>query len=174
MSFRRTDILYYTYCMSPIALHHYQRVAGNWRSRHCWNMHYERVRDPGLCNIGYQSETHMKPKSRKISFFVHVLFSSCPIVLNVTDERDVARFEFNMSFSRTDILYYTYCMSPIALHHYQRVAGNWRSRHCWNMHYGLTCAKAYNTNCSQIALSVPIKSFLFIVSQMRLYNNYTQ
>ena len=32
-----------------------------------------------LCNIGYPSETHLKSKSRKISF-VHILFINHPIV----------------------------------------------------------------------------------------------
>ena len=39
----------------------------------------------GLCNIGYPSETHLKRKSRKNSFF-HKIFSCWPIVLKYCTE----------------------------------------------------------------------------------------
>ena len=75
----------------------------------------------GLCNIGYLSETHLKPKSREISF-AHNLSVSYAIILKIstdhgsdtvklqndwatkTDKRDFARFEFEVSF-RTDVRY---------------------------------------------------------------------
>ena len=84
-----------------------------------------------LCNIGYRSETHLKLKSREISF-VHNLLLSKSIVLkfctehdseaavlcakfqndwwtenSVMDERVFARFESDMSFRRISILYCT-------------------------------------------------------------------
>ena len=77
-----------------------------------------------LWNIGYPSETHVKLKSREISF-AHNLFIDFPILLNfsamhgsitavlsakfqndwsieraIIDERVFARFEFKMSFGR--------------------------------------------------------------------------
>ena len=77
-----------------------------------------------LCNIGYPSETHLKLKSRDISF-VHNIRFHCPIGLKfctehgsdtavlcakfqndrsteawVMDKRDFARFEFKMNFGR--------------------------------------------------------------------------
>ena len=85
------------------------------------------------CNIGYPSETHLKIKSREISF-AHNLLISCQIALkictghgsitavlcanfqnnlttemNETDERHFARFEF-----RTDV---PYCNSPVHVYH---------------------------------------------------------
>ena len=76
-----------------------------------------------LCNIGYPSETHLKLKSREISF-AHSLFIRYPIALefctavlcakfqndwttetNVMVERGFAGFEFKMSFGR--IYYFT-------------------------------------------------------------------
>ena len=81
---------------------------------------------PGvLCNKGYPSETHLKLESREISF-IHNLVISYPIILKfyteldndsavlcekfqkdwatetgVMDDRDLARFEFKMSFGRS-------------------------------------------------------------------------
>ena len=81
----------------------------------------------GRCNIGYPSETHLKLKSREISF-AHEVLLDCEIVskfctkhgsinsvicanfqndfkpaMDVLGERDCARLEFKMSFCR--ILY---------------------------------------------------------------------
>ena len=39
-----------------------------------------------LCNIGYPSETHLKPKSYEISF-VHNIYFSRPIVFKFCKER---------------------------------------------------------------------------------------
>ena len=41
----------------------------------------------GLCDIGYQSETHLEPKSSEISFAINIRFS-CPIVSKFCTEHD--------------------------------------------------------------------------------------
>ena len=49
----------------------------------------------GPFNIGDPPETHLKPKSRKISF-AYNLFHNHPTVLRFCTELDFARFEFNI------------------------------------------------------------------------------
>ena len=79
------------------------------------------MKDSGLCDVGYPSETQHKPKSRQISF-AHKLFLNYPIVLKfctehgsdtavlcakfqndwateteLMDEREFTRFDFKIS-----------------------------------------------------------------------------
>ena len=78
-----------------------------------------------MCNIGYPSETHLKLKSREISF-VHNTRFNCPIVLKfctehgnqndwkldmaVMNERDFTRFEFKMRFGQISHIAHGPCL----------------------------------------------------------------
>ena len=71
-----TPLILCMFCGNTINSAHQMNLMWYWWSR------------PGvLCNIGNPSETHPKPKSRKISFAHNVLLS-CSIVLDFHTEHD--------------------------------------------------------------------------------------
>ena len=74
----------------------------SWRHRVEFSRYPEEM---WLCNIGYPSETRLKPKYREISFVYNLLHSQ-PIVLKFCREHDIAvnGANFNDWAHETDVM----------------------------------------------------------------------